>query len=748
MFSSSTPPSISPLHPTTPPIPAPTLETLPLELISQILSYLPLSSLLPLSTLSRTFQFISSDPTVTPFPTAIAREIDLGPPYTRELEVLGTYSHIPRGAFIQVLVRAAPEWVLDNMVIPVGMTTLEWRECFEQRFLPSWKRFKFRNHTSSSNGEHSWRAAFLRVLRTLVHRQLGCTHQEAWTRFLILHRNGSASLNRIYSRTFDPLEIYAEIRRQNALLGPQFRQEARLVCQFQDFRVMMLGSVADPGKSLFVNPNAYTLLHPPGVEEVVLDDGRGGEGEGGTVWARMDPVLPQTSSQMNTTTPTAVPDQPPSNGNALQQQQSPPPPVTRGTSSSLTTLVNKLRVGAGKSSSSPSSSISRDNGATSGGDSGADPNAINRPGAANRRRSSFLSRTLSRETPSTANPLITGTTEPNAAHGARTPAGGVLSLVRTRTGTGDTGTLTNGAGGREREMEQDVAGTGGGANGPGGGGLRRRLSLLTRSRSRDAPAHIQQHAGVSEEHAVAVDQMSPSEAGQAAPTLPDLVNSDNQPGAGAGNTVTTLHPTISIDLAARDHVPEHANQHTVSFETPVVSAQDPSEEMLPYPLLTHPLPAQSHALYPNYTPFDLRGGGGGPGVRDTRQGRLVAPSPPRKYLPMSVPVGAEWEEGQGWKTWVGPVLLFAQLSSAAHASNDAQGGEILDGPIPPFDFGPRGMYASFDWEDLDALAPWLELQEVENGNDGTGVDVAAGNGAGQGANRSAGVHRAGLGFAR
>jgi hypothetical protein len=95
--------------------------------------------------------------------------------------------------------------------------------------------------------------------------------------------------------------------------------------------------------------------------------------------------------------------------------------------------------------------------------------------------------------------------------------------------------------------------------------------------------------------------------------------------------------------------------------------------------------------------------------------------------------------------------LFAQLSSAAHAPHNIQGPEILDGPIPPFDFGPRGMYASFDWEDLDALAPWLELREIENGNDGMGVDVPADGpaaGAGQAANRSAGVHRAGLGFGR
>ncbi|KAJ9095308.1 hypothetical protein QFC21_005674 [Naganishia friedmannii] len=730
----------------TPPPPAPTLETLPLELISQILTYLPLNSLLPLSTLSRTLLFISSDPTVTPFPASITQELDAGPPYSRELEVLGTYSHIPRSCFIQILVRASPEWVLDSMVIPGGITTSEWRECFERRFLPSWKRYKFRNHhhhvtpSPDGKGDHTWRATFLRVLRTLVHRQLGCTHEEAWTRFLILHRNGTASLNRIYSRTFDPLEIYAEIRRQNALLGPQFKQEARLVCQFQDFRVVMLGSVADPARSLFVNPNAYVLLHPPGVEEVVVvDDGDDGRREEGTtVWARMDEVaLPHTPTPTNAVTP-VISDQPRATGNTLQP---PPPPHTRGTSTGLSNLVNKLRVGASKSSSSQDAAAASTNVI-------ADSSAIKRPRTGDRRQSSFLSRTLSRDKPTTT--PTTGTT---------TTTGGVLSLVRTRTRTGDTGVAADGAG--EREREEVVSASSGAAS--GGGGLRRRLSLLTRSRSRDAATSAQAQIRASEDGTTVEEGqeralLSSSSTGEQ--SLPvDTVNLDSMAQRlGAGTTENTVSdpraPTAFTDPTTRHPVSTYQQQQTSSSAplAPRAPSRDFSDEMLPYPILTHPQPAASHALYPNYTPFDLQRGGTGVGVRDTRQGRLVAPFPARKYLPMSVPVGAEWEEGEGWKAWVGPVLLFAQLSSAAHAPNDTLRAEILDGPIPPFDFGPRGMYASFDWEDLDALAPWLELREVENGNDGMDVDAPAGAGSAGGAalsaNRSAGVHRAGLGFAR
>ncbi|KAJ9107157.1 hypothetical protein QFC19_002817 [Naganishia cerealis] len=234
-----------------------------------------------------------------------------------------------------------------------------------------------------------------------------------------------------------------------------------------------------------------------------------------------------------------------------------------------------------------------------------------------------------------------------------------------------------------------------------------------------------------------------------------------------------IHPALALAAAAAADI--HStddNDHNASSHAGDGNAERGADgaTYLPYPIITHPQPAASHGLYPNYTPFDdtvmallagnVDGGGGGAGesgrqrgnasfMRDTRQGRLVAPSPARKYLPMSVPVGAEWEEGYGWRTWVGPVLLFAQLSSsAAHPSSAATGevdpttAQIIDGPIPPFEFGPRGMYASFDWADLDALAPWLELPQVENGNDGP----AAGDEAVPGVRRPVGTHRAGMGF--
>jgi len=85
--------------------------------------------------------------------------------------------------------------------------------------------------------DDSWRAIFLRyviiediadirMLGRLEHRNLGCTHEESWTvgfplqeddqadkeKFVTIHRNGSAGINRYYSRHFDPYVIYDELK--------------------------------------------------------------------------------------------------------------------------------------------------------------------------------------------------------------------------------------------------------------------------------------------------------------------------------------------------------------------------------------------------------------------------------------------------------------------------------------------------------------------------------------------------------
>lgn len=130
-----------------------------------------------------------------------------GPPYPTALEVLPSISHLlaaDDGAlFLDVLVRAPAKWILERFELGRWRDHI-WHEAFDRRFLPSWKRYKL--------PEDSWRAAFLRTLGRIDHRAVGCAHHESWTRFLTLRRNGSAAINRIYTRTFNPMEIYDELK--------------------------------------------------------------------------------------------------------------------------------------------------------------------------------------------------------------------------------------------------------------------------------------------------------------------------------------------------------------------------------------------------------------------------------------------------------------------------------------------------------------------------------------------------------
>ena len=83
-------------------------------------------------------------------------------------------------------------------------------------------------------------------------------------RFVTLHRNGSASLNRIYTRQFDPYEIFAELKRQN-----NFADEpttVRVVLHLSDIRILAVGVLLDR-PNMFVNRNAHEVLHPPAVRE-------------------------------------------------------------------------------------------------------------------------------------------------------------------------------------------------------------------------------------------------------------------------------------------------------------------------------------------------------------------------------------------------------------------------------------------------------------------------------------------------
>lgn len=58
---------------------------------------------------------------------------------------------VPRQNWVEVLVRAKPEWILFEATLP-SLKEAEWEECFSRRFLPNWKKWR---------KEGRWRQAFL-----------------------------------------------------------------------------------------------------------------------------------------------------------------------------------------------------------------------------------------------------------------------------------------------------------------------------------------------------------------------------------------------------------------------------------------------------------------------------------------------------------------------------------------------------------------------------------------------------------
>jgi hypothetical protein len=157
-----------------------TLLTLPPELLSQILSNLPLASLLIASLSHPILLSISSSSSLSPFPFPIASALSpdafyLPPPPHRSdlaplsltallhslpsrvlLANLAQYSWIPKKSHLEMLVRGEPEWVAVELELPVGLGEAYWQEAFRRRFLPSWASEEWMR----KKGRGGWRGLF------------------------------------------------------------------------------------------------------------------------------------------------------------------------------------------------------------------------------------------------------------------------------------------------------------------------------------------------------------------------------------------------------------------------------------------------------------------------------------------------------------------------------------------------------------------------------------------------------------
>ena len=146
----------------------PTFESLPVELISDILGETDIKTLISassyparrcsgclnragtvVSSLSRGLRGIISDPGLNPWRRPILRRLRRGE-YGTDLANLSLRMIAPKHNWIEIMSKAHPEFLLFQATIP-NLDEHEWDECFRRRFLPSWAYWKKNS---------SWRIAF------------------------------------------------------------------------------------------------------------------------------------------------------------------------------------------------------------------------------------------------------------------------------------------------------------------------------------------------------------------------------------------------------------------------------------------------------------------------------------------------------------------------------------------------------------------------------------------------------------
>ncbi|WVQ95783.1 hypothetical protein IAU59_002882 [Kwoniella sp. CBS 9459] len=633
---------------------------MPGEILSQIASYLPLSNLVPFLSLHPLLLSLTRSH-LSPIPPSI-RSILSTPPYPQTLAVIPHLPHFlppdkddAERLFIQILVRARPRWILERFEYARWDERI-WQEAFERRFLRSWKRLK--------GDDDSWRAVFLRTLGKLEHRLTGCTHEEAWTRFVTLHRNGSASINRMYSRTFDPYEIYDELKHQNNFSNQP--TSVRVILHLQDVRILAVGVLVDQ-PSLFVNPNAHLALHPPLLRHLSLPPDVDQETIAGSRYYRSSDQV--SSGRIKGKAPSASPSAGPNEAYF---------PLVRSMSpSSPRTTSYGLSIPENATSTSGSAQIHNVGAQSASGSTSGVATSLPQPPSTGNLRSaiaSYIPIPGRRRTSSAADHASPGTSP-----GALTSSslGAVLTLVRSRDSDDGSG--------------------------------RRRTWSLGRARTGSTSGSV---------NTSSIAEKSTS-GGQG-----QLQNGDHANQAAAIDT--------PAGLPALTEVPSPVDEIATTPRRTSPSAHKVEER--PYDTLEKPQPALSHMRYPNFTP-------GPPSARPDTASALGEPIDGAvNNMPQTTDLRnkhtevddeyegglwggdvswghggmrmAEWDEEIGKRRrWVGPMILVAQLHPSTKPTphpSSVPPTAPLEGANP--DLGPKGMYASLGFEDVEAIFPWIELK--------------------------------------
>ncbi|KAI0751009.1 hypothetical protein C8Q80DRAFT_1098433 [Daedaleopsis nitida] len=238
-------------------------ESLPVELIADALGELDVASLITVSYLSRRLRAIASDNALNPWRRPILRNL-YSPTgeYEDALRHLSVRQTVPRQNWVEILSLGKAEYLLFEMTLP-NLKETEWQECFMRRFLPGWQKWK----------TTTWKAAFLKILHRVWHRShSSCTTDESWTKYITLNRNGTANLLDGFSRNYNPLVTFNEMKLQNNLA--HLPTHTRLVVEFRDVRIIALGVLSKPRSAFSINSNARIFLHPPGVTKGDEEDDR------------------------------------------------------------------------------------------------------------------------------------------------------------------------------------------------------------------------------------------------------------------------------------------------------------------------------------------------------------------------------------------------------------------------------------------------------------------------------------------
>ncbi|EAU84348.1 hypothetical protein CC1G_01344 [Coprinopsis cinerea okayama7 len=277
-------------------------EELPVELIAEILGELDLQSLITMSHVSKRLYLVASDSALNPWRKPILANLQ-SHPYEAALKHLSVRMTVPRQNWIEILSLARPSFLLYEATLP-NLKATEWEECFQRRFLPGWAKWK---------KDGSWKEVFLKMLYRIVHRgSTSCTADEAWTKYIVLNRNGSANELEISSRNFNPINIFNEIKLQNNLAHLETR--IRLVVEFKDVRILAFGTMTKPRSQTSVNANAHLLLNPPGIdpsrvvgdmESTVVVHGNAVIDDHGVYPSISDPLTPSSPTQPSAAYPSS-----------------------------------------------------------------------------------------------------------------------------------------------------------------------------------------------------------------------------------------------------------------------------------------------------------------------------------------------------------------------------------------------------------------------------------------------------------